>query len=144
MKDILIQDGDHMKIDPDKYETIVTTFKTGSKKNAAGAKFLESIGKDDDKHLMDLALNGMGITRENIQDDSKKTEKFDDKATDVITNLAEVATYMETKKYNKMNSETQYLVEDYIANGKDAEYTLEELDARGDVFYKETTIVDKT
>ena len=42
--------------DLNKDEHLVETFKNGSKKNPAGAKFLESIGKNDDKHMMDLAL----------------------------------------------------------------------------------------
>ena len=86
-----------MKIDPDKYETLLTTFKTGTKKNEAGAKFLESIGKNDDKHMIDLALKGMGVTREKIQDDTNKSNKFNDAATGAITRLGRVSAYMDKK-----------------------------------------------
>lgn len=145
IKEFLAQDDDknHMKINPDKYETLKTMFTSGSKKNTAAAWFLDTVGKDDEKCMIDLALQGMGITREDIQDDTKKDDKFNKKASDAIAKLGKVAAYMETNKYNKMNPETEYLVEDYIA-GKDDAYTIEELDARGDVFYKETTVVDKT
>ena len=89
MKEIVSQDadGDHMKINPDKYDALLDMFKNGSKKNAAGAKFLESIGKKDDKNMMDLALKGMGITRESLQDDSNKDKKFDESASKAIVRL---------------------------------------------------------
>ncbi|MFA6256344.1 MAG: hypothetical protein WC606_04110 [Candidatus Absconditabacterales bacterium] len=143
MKELLVKDDNHMKIDPDKYETLVNIFKNGSKKNTAGAEFLESIGKNDDKHMIDLALEGMGTSWDNIQDDSNKDKKFNETASESIARLASVAEYMEEKQYNKLNSETQYLVEKYIREGKDID-DLKDLDARGDVFYKETIVIDNT
>jgi hypothetical protein len=59
MKQFMIQDGDRMKIDPEKYNTLLSMFKTGAKKNVAAAAFLESMGKDDNKNMLDLALTGM-------------------------------------------------------------------------------------
>jgi len=146
MKELLVQDadGDHMKINPDKYDTLLTMFKSGSKKNAAAAKFLESIGKEDKGNMMNLALKGMGINRENIQDDSNKDKKFNDAAGKAIARLWSIATYMETKKYNKVNTETEYLLEQYIADENADIDDLKELDKRGDIFYKEMTVVDKT
>lgn len=69
-----------MKIDPTKYQTLLDMFKTGTKKNEVAAAFLESAGKDDDKSIIDLALTGMGISREDIQDDTKTDSKFDKSA----------------------------------------------------------------
>jgi len=99
MKELLVQDsdGDHMKINPDKYDSLVDMFKNGSKKNPAGAKFLESIGRDDKKNMIDLALKGMGITRETIQDNSNKDKKFNESASKAIARLGSVSTYMEQK-----------------------------------------------
>ncbi len=144
MKQFLIQDGDRMKIDPDKYDNLLAMFKTGAKKNADAASFLETVGKNDDKNLIDLALTGMGIERTDIQDESKKDNKFNESASEAIVRLRSVTTYMEDKGYNKVNPETMKLVDNYVAKGDDAEYDLEELDKRGDVFYKDTEIVDKT
>ena len=132
-----------MKISPDKYATILDIYRNGSKKNEAAAKFLESIGKDDEKHVIDLGLNGMGITREQIEDDANKDKKFDKAASNAIANLATVVSYMEEKGYNKINSETQHLVDNYIANGKSNE-ELDDLAKRGDVFYKELNVIDQT
>jgi len=144
MKQFLIKDADgNMKVDPTQYQTLLDTFKTGTKKNDAAATFLESVGKNDDKNIINLALTGMGITRENIQDTDKADSKFDKSASDSIIRLREVTEYLEKNKYNKVNPETMLLVEDYIA-GKKGAYTLDELNVRGDVFYKETTIIDKT
>jgi len=143
MKQFLIQDGDRMKIDPTQYQKLLDMFKTGDKKNEAAATFLDTVGKDDKKNMIDLALTGMGITRENIQDETKADNKFDKSASDAIIRLREVSEYLETNKYNKVNPETMSLVDNYIA-GKEGAYTLEELDKRGDVFYKETEVVDQT
>jgi hypothetical protein len=93
--------------------------------------------------MIDLALEGMGTSWDNIQDDSNKDKKFNETASESIARLASVAEYMEEKQYNKLNSETQYLVEKYIREGKDID-DLKDLDARGDVFYKETIVIDNT
>ncbi len=143
MKQFLSKEGDQMKIDPSKYEILLEMFKNGSKKNEAAGAFLESMGKDDEKHVLDLALTGMGVTREQIQSDSNKDKKFDKIASEAIARLGSVSSFMETKGYKKINSETQYLVDDYIANGKDIG-DLEVLEKRGDVFYKEIEVVDHT
>ena len=144
MSEFLIQDGDKIKIDPDKYDTLVDLFENGAKKNEAAAAFLKSIGKNDDKRVMDLALTGMGI---NSVTDLKNspTSTFNETASGAIVRLRSVTEYMNDNKhlYNKINPETQPLVDKYIASGKDIS-ELEDLDARGDVFYKETTLVDKT
>ncbi len=132
-----------MKIDPTQYQKLLDMFKTGDKKNEAAATFLDTVGKDDKKNMIDLALTGMGITRENIQDETKADNKFDKSASYAIIRLREVSEYLETNKYNKVNPETMSLVDNYIA-GKEGAYTLEELDKRGDVFYKETEVVDQT
>jgi len=47
--------------------------------------------------MMDLALKGMGITRENIQDDSNKDKKFNEAASKSIARLGSVSEYMEQK-----------------------------------------------
>lgn len=133
-----------MKIDPNKYDDLLALFKTGTKKNADAAAFLETVGKNDDKNLIDLALTGMGIERTDIQDENKKDNKFDESASEAIVRLRSITTYMEEKGYNKVNPETMKLVDNYVAKGDDAEYDLEELDKRGDVFYKDTEVVDKT
>jgi len=101
------------------------------------------MGKNDEKHILDLGLTGMGVTRDQIEDDSNKTKKFDKTASEAIARLGSVTAFMEAQKYNKINSETQYLVDDYIAHGKDID-DLKELETRGDVFYKEIDIVDQT
>jgi hypothetical protein len=144
MKQLVVKDGDgdHMKINSNKYDSLVDMFR--SKKNEAGVKFLESIGKKDDKNMMDLALKGMGITRESLQDDSNKNKKFNESASKAIVRLGAVSNYMTEKGYNKINTETLPLVEKYIANENASMSDLETLDKRGDVFYKESTIVDKT
>lgn len=146
MKELLVQDsdGDHMKIDPNKYDALVNTFKNWSKQNPAGAKFLESIGKDDKKNMMDLALKGMGITRENIQDDNNKDKKFNEAASKSIARLGSVSEYMEQKWYTKVNTETEHLIEKYVADENADINDLAELDKRGDVFYKESIVTDKT
>ena len=119
MKEFLIKDSDQIKVDPTKYDRLIDIFKNGPKKNEAAVKFLESIGKDDEKHVLDLGLTGMGITREQLQNDSNKDKKFDNTASDAIARLGSVSTFMEDNKYVKINSETQYLVDEYIAKGKD-------------------------
>ncbi len=143
MKQFIKKDGDTMKINPDHYQILVDQFKTGSKKNEAGAAFLESIGKNDKKNIIDLALGGMGITREQLQDNSNKDKKFNETASEAIVRLQSVSQFMTEKWYNKMNPETLPLVQKYIANEKGA-YDLDGLEKRGDVFYKETEIADKT
>ena len=145
MKQFLIQDGNQMKIDPNKYDTLLEIFKNWSKKNEAAAAFLESIGRNDEKHVLNLWLIGMGIQREDIENDNNKNKPFDKAASEAIARLQSVIEFMnkEGKWYNKINSETQYLVDNYIANGKDIG-DLEDLEARGDVFYKEINVVDKT
>jgi hypothetical protein len=59
MKELLVQDSDsdHIQISPDKYDALLSSFK--SKKNTAAVAFLESIGKNDDRHMIDLAIKGM-------------------------------------------------------------------------------------
>ena len=143
MKQFLIQDGNQMKIDPNKYDTLLEIFKNWSKRNEAAAKFLESIGRNDEKHVLNLGLTGMGIKREDIENDNNKNKPFDKAASEAIVRLHSVTDFMDKKWYNKINSETQYLVEKYIADGKDSD-DLDDLEARGDVFYKETNVVDKT
>jgi 16S rRNA G527 N7-methylase RsmG len=119
-------------------------FKSGSKKNEAAATFLESMGKNDDKNMIDLALNGMGITRNKIEDDTNKEKKFDETASKAIARLRSVSDYMTEKKYVKINPETLPLIEKYIADEKADITDLDKLATRGDVFYKETTVADKT
>lgn len=145
MKQFLIEDDGQIKIDPKKYDQLVEIFKTWSKKNEAGAAFLESIGKNDEKHVLALGLKGIGITRKEIQDDANKDKKdFNKQASEAIARLATISGFMEAKWYNKINSETQYLVDNYISTEwKDID-DLEDLAKRGDVFYKETEIVDQT
>lgn len=143
MKQFLIQDGKQTKINPAQYDTLLNMFKSGSKKNEAAAAFLESIGKDDKKHVLNLALTGMGISRAEIQNDNNKDKKFDNTASNAIARLGSVSSFMEEHGFNKINSETQYLVDEYIANGKDPK-ELDTLMQRGDVFYKETEVVDQT
>lgn len=142
MSEFLIQDGDKIKIDPDKYDRLIDLFENGEKKNEAAVSFLKSIGKDDDKRVMDLALTGMGIKSvDDLKNNPAST--FNETASEAIVRLRSVTEYMEEHLYNKINPETQPLVDKYIASGKDIK-ELEDLDARGDVFYKETTLVDKT
>jgi len=143
MKQFLIQDGDQIKINPDKYDALLDIFKNGSKKNEAAAAFIESIGKDDERHVLDLGLTGMGVTRDQIENNENKDKKFDKTAAEAIVRLRSVTEFMDQKKYNKINSETQYLVDEYIANGKNIN-DLEDLEARGDVFYREIEIKDET
>ncbi len=142
MSEYLIEDNGHLKIDPNKHDTFINIFKNGPKKNDAAVKFLETIGKNDDKRVIDLALTGMGITSlDQLNDNEDK--KFDQAASEAIVRLASVVGYMSEKWYNKINPETQHLVDEYIAKGKDID-DLEELDARGDIFYKEVITTDKT
>lgn len=144
MKQFLIQDGDKMKIDPNKYDTLLEIFKNGSKKNEAAAAFLESIGKNDEKHVLNLGLTGMGVKREQMEDDTNKDKKFNTNASDTIIRLCLVNGFMEKNWYNKINSETQYMVDNYIANWRKDTDELDELVKRGDVFYKELNFVDQT
>ncbi len=143
MKQFLIKKGDQIKIDPDKYDTLLEMFKNWSKKNEAAASFISSIGKDDERHVLDLGLTGMGISREEIENDNNKDKKFDKIAIESIVRLSSVTEFMDKEWYNKINSETQYLVDEYIRNDNDAN-SLEELKARGDVFYKEIETKDAT
>gem|GEM_PF-637703 len=141
MKQFLIQEGNTTKINPDQYETLLDMFKTGSKKNEAAAAFLESIGKNDQKNVIDLALTGMGISREELQNTPDK--KFDNAASESIVRLRSVTEYMDQHNYNAINPETQHLVDDYIAKGTNID-DLAAIDARGDVFYKTLEITDQT
>lgn len=141
MSQFLIQDGDEIKIDPDRYDALLDMFENSDKKNPAAAEFLKSIGKDDSRHVIDLALTGMGITSLQQLENTPDAE-FNKTSTEAIIRLREIVGHMDDNMYNKINSETQYLVDDYIS-GK-GEYSLDELDARGDVFYEEIEVVDKT
>jgi len=85
----------------------------------------------------------MGITRDQIENDNNKDKKFDKTAIESIVRLSSVTEFMDKEGYNKINGETQYLVDEYIRNSKDAN-SLEELKARGDVFYKEIEVKDNT
>ncbi|HBB04850.1 TPA: hypothetical protein DCZ39_08455 [Patescibacteria group bacterium] len=49
---------------------------------------------------------------------------------------------METKQYDKMNPETQYLIDKYISGENTT--SLEDLEKRGDIFYKKIEVVDQT
>lgn len=140
MKRFLVKDGDRIKINPNQYQELVDMFK--SKKNETAVAFLEnSVGKNDERHVIDLALRGMWVTLDKLgkNPDGKFNE---DIAAPAIARLAIVTQRMEEKKYNKMNSETQYLVEKYIAG--DTTNTLDDLEKRGDIFYKDVEIKDKT
>lgn len=139
MAQFLIQDGDQIKIDPNRYDELLTTLEK-DKKNPGGAEFVRSIGKNDDKRILDLALTGMGITSV-AQLQNNPDMKFNETASEAIIRLRTVGGYMEDKWYNRLNSETQYLVDQYISTGKP---TLEDLDKRGDIFYKELEIQDKS
>jgi len=139
MKQFLIQDGNKTKINPNKYDELVQLFKTWNKKNEVAASFLESIGKNDNKNIIDLALNGMNISRKDLQDNPNA--KFDKAASEAIVRLTSVIWYMDQKWHNKINPEMQHIVDSYIKTGKPR---LTEIDERGDVFYKETITTDKT
>ena len=141
MKQFVIKDKDQMKIDPNQYDTLLNMFKSWSKKNPAAAAFLESIGKNDERHVLSLGLTGMGITRDQIEDDTNKSNKFDKAASEAIVRLHSVTEFMNKNGYNKINSETQYLVDKYVANGQ-KESDLDDLADRGDVFYKEINVTD--
>lgn len=143
MKPYIIQKGNQIKIDPSKYDALLDTYKNGSKKNEVAASFIESIGKNDERHVLDLGLTGMGITREEIENDNNKDKKFDKTAIESIVRLGSITEFMDKEGYNKINWETQYLVDAYIRNDKDAN-SLEELKTRGDVFYKEIEVKDAT
>lgn len=140
MSQFLIEDGDQIKIDPNKYDTLIDMFKTGPKKNDTAVAFLESLGKDDERRVIDLALTGMGITADDLKKNPNK--EFNVAASNAIVSLQMVELFLDTKWYNKVNPETQYLLDDYIS-GK-ADYDLDYLERRGDVFYKSAEIVDKT
>jgi hypothetical protein len=62
-------------------------------------KFLESIGKDDDKNMIDLALKGMlgKDARDKIHDDKDKDKTFNESASKSIARLASVSEYMTEK-----------------------------------------------
>ena len=95
MSEFLIQDGDQIKIDPNRYDELLTTLEK-DKKNPDGAEFVRSIGKNDDKHILDLALTGMGITSiEQLTKDPDKT--FNETASEAIIRLRTVGGYMEDK-----------------------------------------------
>lgn len=142
MKKLLIKDGDRLKVDPAQYDSLLDMFKTGSKKNETAAAFLEkSVGKDDNRHVIDLALKWMWITMDDLT--KKPDGKFnEDTAAPALGRLATVVQLMKTGPYNKMNSETQYLVDNYIAGDKTND--LDDLEKRGDIFYKEVEIKDQT
>lgn len=139
MAQFLIQDGDQIKIDPNRYDELLTTLEK-EKKNPSGAEFVRSIGKNDDRRVLDLALTGMGITSV-TQLQNNPDMKFNETAGEAIIRLREVSVFMEQHGYNKLNAETQKLVDEYISTGKP---TLEELDRRKDVFYKFIEVQDQT
>ena len=140
MKPYLVQDGDRIKVNPDKYDSLLEMFKNGSKKNPTAAAFLEkSVGKDDNRYVIDLALTGMWIDREKLKDPKGD---FNKTASESLGRLARVMERMDSKGYNKMNAETQYLVQKYIAGDKTND--LDDLEKRGDIFYKEVEIKDQT
>lgn len=143
IKEYVVKKWDQIKIDPDKYDTFVDMHKNGSKKNKVAANFLEYIGKNDNRRVLDLGLTGMGITREELKNENNKDKKFDKTAIESIVRLGSITEFMDKEGYNKVNSETQYLIDAYIRNDRDAG-SLEELKERGDVFYKEIEILDKT
>jgi hypothetical protein len=96
MSQFLIEDGDQTKIDPTKYEELIDQFKPGrSKENPAAVAFLESLGKDDKRGVIDLALTGMGITFDDIKDNPDG--KFDVAASDAIVKLQSVGLFLDEK-----------------------------------------------
>jgi len=140
MNQFLIQDKNTIKINPEKYEELLELLENWPNKNEAALSFVKSIGKHDDKRIINLWLTGMGI--KNVRQlEREPDKKFDETAANAIVRLNLVTEYLEKKWYNKVNSETQYLVDEYISTGKP---TLEQLDKRGDVFYKFVEIKDET
>ncbi|HBB04849.1 TPA: hypothetical protein DCZ39_08450 [Patescibacteria group bacterium] len=60
MKSFLIKDGDRIKVDPNQYQALLDIFKSGPKKNPTAAAFLQnSVGKNDERHVIDLTLKAM-------------------------------------------------------------------------------------
>lgn len=95
MAQFLIQDGDQIKIDPNRYDELLITLEK-DKKNPGGAEFVRSIGKNDDKRILDLALTGMGIT--SVEQLANTPDKaFNETASEAIIRLREVGVYMEEK-----------------------------------------------
>jgi len=85
----------------------------------------------------------MGIARIDIEDDSNKDKKFNKTASDSIARLRSVVEFMDEKGYNKINPETQDMIDEYIKNGKNID-DLADLAKRGDVIYKDLNVIDQT
>ncbi|HCY21801.1 TPA: hypothetical protein DIC40_08400 [Patescibacteria group bacterium] len=84
-----------MRIKPDireaqmiNYKNIIQnpTGKTADEINQAKMRkeFLENIGKEDEKGIVDFALKGVGLDRATLSDPKNEKEKFDKLANDVI------------------------------------------------------------
>jgi len=116
-----------MKIKADQYDNFITALETNpDTKKKAAAKFLRSIGKDDPNGMIDLALNGMGISMDILQKGTEK-DTFNETATQAIGRISTMTNFMEINNYQTIIPEQMPLIKKYIAEGTP---TLQELEAR--------------
>jgi hypothetical protein len=151
MKSYMEKDGERIKLSETGYATLHDKYSSGAEKNDTAIAFLDEIGKDDDKHIIDLALDAMNITWDGMDKTSDK--KFNVTASNNIARLASIEPFMDdpANTYVKINPDTMRMVKNYI-KGKKIDGTEDEnlsidylkiLAKRGDVFLEEETLKDE-
>jgi hemerythrin len=138
MASVLEQDSNgKMRISPDQYDTFKASLEQGSPEQQLSAKFLDYMGKDDPDNMIDLALTGMGISWEDLQNNPNET--FDKKAQSVIVQLNTLYEYMQENNKD-INPEGMSLITSYIKGS--SKHKLEELDSMG-VFEKRILTINE-
>ena len=115
------------------YDTLIASLKNGNDQQKVGAKFLENIGKEDKNGLLDMALGAMGVSYEQITDPANEKTEFSKAASEAIVRVGQVSEFMDKWGYDTISKENTNLVKDYISKWTP---TLEELEARQDIFEK--------
>ncbi|AHB40983.1 hypothetical protein P148_SR1C00001G0174 [candidate division SR1 bacterium RAAC1_SR1_1] len=148
MKDMLQLGSDgKMRIKPDireaqmiNYKNIIQnpTGKTADEINQAKMRkeFLENIGKEDEKGIVDFALKGVGLDRATLSDPKNEKEKFDKLANDVIQRALLINKHMIDNGYDQTNKEVDDRIVSFVKTGSP---TLAELESLG-VFEKAVDI----
>ena len=149
MKTILKPDSDgKLKLDWNTYDAMLAEAKA-DKENpitlpkdkataAAREAFLEKIGKDDKKGIIDLALTSMGITWNKLNDTANSKNTFSESAEKYIQKAIALGNFMDTKNYEQTNGELQNSIQEYMKWDK----TLEQLESEW-VFEKQVNIPDE-
>jgi len=133
MAKIIETNNGKMKLKPDVRQARLTDAKnklpTASVDEKANLQwkiaFLEAIGQNDDRWLLDLALTSMGVSYPTLSSSPNST--FNESAQAFIQRSIDLGELMNSKDYQKTNNESDEKIREYMAGNM----TLEELENSG-------------